>query len=307
MLGNGILETTTVTGTGDLTIAAVTGRPRFSTVFTSNASEASADLFYYAILDQSNPPQIIEVGKGWLSDANTLKRAEILATLSGSTYDNTAPTAISLAAGTKNVICTGEASSFQPSMPNINATSGSTERGVAATLYAAQAGGTLTVTKDRLFYLPFMWAVTQEVAAVKFKLATAGSGSNTVRVGIYNCNRQGYPGRLVAESGNIDCTTGGGTVKSGTFSSRRLPAGWYFAAFASGLGTTQPAVTCTSTGTLLNFPTPLGLQSSDLFPYAWAYEGLSANWTQLPANASGSLSMQTLGTSNLPWMGVCIA
>lgn len=92
-----VKETSTTTGTGDLTTAgAVTGFITFNTAFSTN------QWFDYCIeaVDGSGVPTgDWEVGRGYLSASTTLKRDRVLAS-------SNAGALVSFSAGTKNVFCT---------------------------------------------------------------------------------------------------------------------------------------------------------------------------------------------------------
>jgi hypothetical protein len=96
MLSNGINETTSTTGPGTITLAAVTGFARFSDGFSIS------DLASYAINDGNN----WEWGIGTVGAGNTLARTTITATLVAGTYTSSGATAITLASGVAKVICT---------------------------------------------------------------------------------------------------------------------------------------------------------------------------------------------------------
>lgn len=87
-----VLETSTTTGTGNITLAgAVTGYWAFSTAF------ALGDSFYYCIEGQT--PGEWEVGVGHLSASNTLVRDEVR-------DSSNANALVGFSAGAKNVFCT---------------------------------------------------------------------------------------------------------------------------------------------------------------------------------------------------------
>lgn len=87
-----VKETTTSTGTGNITLAgAVTQFQAFNAAFGTNSS------FYYAIVAQSGSEW--EVGEGYLSASSTLVRDEVYASSNGGA-------AVNLSAGTKDVFCT---------------------------------------------------------------------------------------------------------------------------------------------------------------------------------------------------------
>jgi hypothetical protein len=93
VLADRVKETTTTTGTGTLTLAgAATGYQSFAVIGTGNTT-------YYAIIDSTN--NVWETGLGtYTSAGTTLARTTVFANSSGTT------TQLTLAAGTKDVICT---------------------------------------------------------------------------------------------------------------------------------------------------------------------------------------------------------
>lgn len=92
MFGNRIKETSTTTGTGNLTLAgAVTGYLSFTAVFGTNT------LFGYCIALPASAEW--EVGIGYLSGGTTLVRDQVLA--SSNSND-----AVNFSSGTKDVFCT---------------------------------------------------------------------------------------------------------------------------------------------------------------------------------------------------------
>jgi hypothetical protein len=94
MFGNWIKENTTTSGTGTMTLSAVTGFERFSDAFSVG------DLVYYEIRDGNNR----EAGIGTLGASNTLARTTVLETLVAGTR-STAGTALTLSGGTAEVYC----------------------------------------------------------------------------------------------------------------------------------------------------------------------------------------------------------
>ena len=95
VINDRVKETSTTTGTGNITLAGVPsgqGTVTFATgIGTSNTT-------YYAIHNQGTAE--FEVGLGTLSGATTLERTTVLDNSDG----NTSP--ITLSAGTKDVFCT---------------------------------------------------------------------------------------------------------------------------------------------------------------------------------------------------------
>ena len=98
MLANGVKETTTTTGTGTVTLAAVTGFARFASAFANGERAA------YCIQDGNNR----EWGVGTVGAGNTLERTFRLGTLVGGVYSADPAgglAAITLASGSAEVIC----------------------------------------------------------------------------------------------------------------------------------------------------------------------------------------------------------
>ena len=83
---NLVKAATSTTGTGTLTLSAMTGWALFS------AAYADGQVVPYAIENGDNK----EVGLGTVGASNTLARTTVLATLVGGVYDDTSPAAISL-------------------------------------------------------------------------------------------------------------------------------------------------------------------------------------------------------------------
>ena len=89
MFADRVKETTTTTGTGDITLAgAVSQFEAFSTNFSTGQE------FYYCVVAQSGTEW--EVGRGTLSDATTLVRSEVL-------QSTNSDAAVNFSAGTKDV------------------------------------------------------------------------------------------------------------------------------------------------------------------------------------------------------------
>ena len=90
---NLIHETSTTTGTGNLTVAAVNGKVRFSDS-TYGFGTGGSDVFWYFISNQSAAEW--EIGTGHMSGANTLVRDTIL-------FSSNSNNAVNFSAGTKDV------------------------------------------------------------------------------------------------------------------------------------------------------------------------------------------------------------
>jgi len=230
MLGFGVKETTTTTGTGNLTVTSVSGFPTFNNVFGTSRS------FVYSILDSAGAP--IEHGIGHLSAATTLVRDKILATFVSATYDNLAPAAVSLAAGTKTVIGTvGPGQNFFAS-PNVDAGSSTNQptRSLQSSHIITGAGlssSAVVTAANQIYAMAHFLMAGIEATGMDARLGTGFAASN-VRMGVYDLGLTGYPTNLLAETGNIASTASGADI-SGSFSGGNifLPPGWYAVALAA--------------------------------------------------------------------------
>ena len=212
MLGNWIIQTTTTTGAGDITLSNTAGYPGVSSQFA--VGEAVA----YAILDDTTGAPL-ERGLGYLSSGTVLVRAKPMATMSGSTYNGVGPSAVTLAAGTKRVIITPAAQSTLTAAPGVwGPQKGYGDTGVAG------GAGTLATVADRAYAIPFRAAVDSDIDALIVNVTTAGTAASA-KVAIFSMGLDGLPGVKLAESGVIDCTSTGNKV--GTFTRMRPPNAFF--------------------------------------------------------------------------------
>lgn len=291
MLGNGILETTTGATTGDLTLTGVTGRPRFSDFFTANATEASADIFYYSILTQDTIPVLVEQGIGWLSATGTLKRATILCTYS-SGVPTFMGTAFSLTSGsTYNVICTPEAAAFDVGLHEIASLTGSGAIRAILSPHLTQQHGGGAMVKDRLIYVPVRVDTPRKIASIRANNGgTAGTGGTRGwRIGLYSCLKNGMPGRLIEQSGDI-ASSSFGAISYSLASALRLLPGWYYVGLVHDYGTTAPTVYANANNNNVAVAnTPLGANTTSGLGFTiGCYEALSSGWTTMPSTANST-------------------
>ena len=216
MLANWTKATTTTAGTGDLTLAAVTGFPTFADVFSVGQIVA------YSILNSSGQP--IEEGVGCYSAADTLTRTVPCATYSGGVYDSTAPSVISLS-GTYTVIASS-VRGMAPTLPQINTAAAA--RYFSSPSHQASVNSRSLVAGD-LLAVPFLFSAGRPVDAFAIEVTTLGA-SAVARVGLYSVGANGLPSKLLIESADIDCSTTG--VKVSTFGAVSIHPGWYYMVIA---------------------------------------------------------------------------
>lgn len=248
--------TTTTTGTGDLTLSSVSGYP------TINDVVGQGQRFAYAVLDDSTGAPL-EAGIGYLSASTTMVREKVTDTYSSGTYDNTSPTALTLAAGTKRVIVTGLTRSIMAPIPYIG--SGAGYKGVSnGALIGAVGAGSYNDqdTSGRLNIFPWVHEYGGEIDAFIINCTTAGAGGTILRMGLYRVGSDGNPAGLIVESGSIAVSSTG--VKTSTFTAFVLPPGHYWLALLSTATTALYTGTTGTAGSVLKGPASIGNSINDL-------------------------------------------
>lgn len=266
---NGVYETTTTSGTGTITLTAVTGRPRFS--------DASLNaLVPYAIKDGDN----WEWGIGTVSATNTLARSLITATYVSGTYDNTSPTAITLSGSAADVYLAPIAEAMATGMPIVSGSFG--RKAVLSPHWSTYQSGTLTVTADRLYVIPFKVDSAYDINGFHIDMNTAGAASTKAHIGLYRMKSDGQPGELIVETADID-TSVAAAVLSPSVTQTRIAPGWYFVGFV-----------CSGTPTVQAYPSsaygvnPMGIENGagSMLPIVIGYKSI-AGWSALPASPTG--------------------
>ena len=262
MLANRVKETTTATGTGNLTTAgAVTNFQTFNTAFGTNIR------FKYWIVDPTN--NVWEAGIGYLSGAATLVRETVLDNSSGT------QTALNLSAGTKDIFCSATEGGFIPTMRAMSALTNS-EKIVFSSNWNSHSD--ITLVTDRVVYVPFLLTYEGKMDALQCHVQT--SGGTVLRIGLYEKDADGLPGDIILESGNLDPSTTG--VKTATFTSQFIKPDWYYVAICADGAPIMRGIDHNTAGIM----TPIGIQSSTWRFGGHIYEANGASWTTLPATAA---------------------
>lgn len=298
MLANWVRATTTTTGTGNLTTAAVSGYADPGAVL------ALGHRFPYHILDDSTG-QPIEAGIGYMSGATTLVRERVLATLSGGTYSDVSPSAISLAAGTKRVILALEAGTDSPALPMVQQSYASSivlPEGLSLT---TGSGGTRTLVANTPVGSCLRWPGALRISELVCQVWTAaGAGTDRIQLGIYATKGDGLPGDLICRSGDILPNSTGQKTSAINGGSIRLPPGFYWFMICSNVA---PVVNGYQGGSPAHgtLPTPMGNMTGT----NWAFRNtglvcsaLGGGWTALPATLTPS-SMLGLTSDLMPLIG----
>lgn len=298
MLGNWIRETTTTTGTGNLTLSSVSGYPTFNNVFSTTG------YFVYTILDDTTGAPI-ETGIGHLSGTTTLVRDHVTATYLGGTYDNTSPSAVNLSAGTKRVICSGEEGIIGTTMPAMQGSFGS-KIVLPDGLIPATSTKTLAANIPRAGCL--YWDCASEITDLCCEVSTAaGSGTDRIQLGIYATKEDGTPGPLLARTGDIAPNSTG--FKSATLvgGALRLLPGWYWWAAASNVAAALRAYNAGSPNAAYR-STPMGHVTNTINQRygQFTLTTLSGGWTALDSS-TGLASAIYIGSDFTPVVGAIVA
>lgn len=246
---NAVKAETTTTGTGAVTLTDVSGWPNFDDWLGTSGTR----MVRYTILDASGVP--IEGGIGSLVlSTMVLTRTTPQWTWASSTADNTSPSAVSLASGTKTVICTPNADDFIGSLPYMSTLGDNLG---ATPLYAYTSITTYTLGNQRVEYIPLCIVKPGPVDRVSIRCTTGYTGgSSSLNASLYEVASDGRPGVRLADFGNLGSLTAA-TLTSTPITAFWLGARWVYLAllaqFSGGSGT--PAVQACS-GIIT--PTPLG-------------------------------------------------
>ena len=280
---NGVYETSTTSGTGTLTLSAVTGRPRF-------AVAGVGALVPYAIKDGDN----WEWGFGKVGAGNTLARTRVTATYVAGAYDSTTPSAITLSGAAADVYLSPIAGSPTVSLRRL-ATDNFRKCFYSPNIGSAPSS-TLALTADRLYIFPFRIDDEVTLIGAHIDMNIAGAASTKARIGIYRMDENGQPAEVLVESADID-TSVTAAVLTGSWSDIYLPPDWYFV-----------AIICSGTPTVVAYPTssvvtqtPLGTEGANAscLPVIGYYKTIGSGWTSLPASPT-TLSKFVYNTSAWP-------
>lgn len=289
MRANGIKHETTTTGTGTLTLTSVSGWPSYDDVFGTSGTR----FVDYTILDSAGVP--IEGGVGNIAlSTMVLTRTYPAWTWNGTTYDATDPSALSLASGTKTVICS--AWTGLGLAPFIPATVGDNKgHGVLS----SHTITSFSLTHQRKVSFPVYIQVLRPISYVTMRINSGYTGgTSSLGVALYEIGSDGFPGVRLANFGNLGSLTGSTVVTSSALGTPIwVPEGHYIVdilpQFSGGSGTPNLA------GMLPIAPYPLG--------FSWAGGGpnffptfYKASQTALNDPATAPDTAQV--ASSIPWI-----
>jgi hypothetical protein len=278
MRGNALKHETVTSGTGALTLTSVSGWPSYDDVFGATGTR----MVEYVVQDSAGLP--LEGGVGELAlSTMVLSRSKVQWTWDGTTYDATAPSALSLASGTHQVICgptveTGGiyAASTTPG-DNFGITTG-------MAVFGGPGGYFFVHQRCEFFWAPIRNAGQISTVSLRLPLGYSG-GASSLNVGLYDIDEAGKPFNLIADFGNLGALSTGNKTSGALGTPISVPPGNMYAMavlpqFSGGSG--SPALRV-SPGTLGGSPFGTDLAGSRK---AIACLGVTGQ-TSLPADASG--------------------
>lgn len=282
---NGIHETTTTAGTGDVTLASVSNSPRVSDML------GVGSLGNYYMKDANGNK---EWGVGKVGASNTLIRLRPTKTIVGGSVNKVSPSAISLSGGTTDVYISPISGAHSVTMRRLATNSG--RKGAYSPHIIDNPSSTLVLTADRLYIFPYELNEDMPISGAFFRMSASGAASTKARVCIYRMDESGQPTEILAESGDID-TSVAATTLQGLWTALDLPPDWYF----SGL-------ICSGAPTIVSFPSgaktkqsPLGIDGAagSMLPVIGYFKSVSAGWTSMPASPTG-LTAWLYNTNSFP-------
>ena len=204
-VGDRIYETTSTTGTGDLTLdGAVTDFNPFSDQF-----QIDQTAHYYIRSDAG-----WEKGIGHLSDATTFVRDFV--------FSNSLGTAVKISlTGTSNVFNEGSVSAPYGGDYFERMETNNLFRSAHVTSCIL---GEKTVEADKAYFMPYLHAYEGKSDALACIVKTvAGTSSNYIHLALYDRNKEGMPGKRLLSVTDLDPSTQG--IQLGTFSPQNIPLG----------------------------------------------------------------------------------
>ena len=280
MLANWIKQYTSTTGTGTITLGA-----KFDNSFVTIAdSYFDGELVHYQIKDGLNR----ESGIGtYTATGNTLSRDIILETLVSGVLSTSSPTAISLTGNAIVSVSASSSSQFVTLPGTYGAGYGITSKHLPSNL-----DGSVTLTADRLYALPF-W-LDRPVTSTKLRIdVNTAQASSNIRVGLALVDKDWKPGNLLREGSVIDSSVSGPV--SSDIASIDLRPGWYFTLLVCNNSSLNVAA-CGRAG-INGGPLGAGTSGGAIFQKNYLFG--TYTYGALPSNASSTITNSDDG-SNFP-------
>lgn len=273
-----VKDSTTTTGTGTITLSGTAP----NTFQTFGSVMATGDVCYYCIAGQTGTDW--ETGYGtYTTSGTTLSRDVILSS-------SNAGSAVSLAAGTKDVFLVAPAKEMSYQHPFEYAVNDymllSQPSGTGAT--AVAPAGSAVNTNNLATYMPFKLDRPRKVAALALSCQALNAGASAVlRLGVHNDNA-GRPGTVAIDAGTSSINATG--MKTLTFSAVTLMPGNYWGVMAAQsidtAGANPTFVACGQSTAMCGETTPSTGTSAIPYLTATVSGALAANPTTTIVRAS---------------------
>ncbi len=224
MLANWIRHTTTTTttGPGPLTVVSVAGYPGYYETIGVNRRAP------YCILDSTGAP--VEEGIGYLSDATTWVREKITATYANSALFTVNPSAVTLPAGTYQLICPVSAIGVLGAAKGFNrAVTGASLQKLFFSQHMAvhnASSNGIALAPNRLTVVPCWLTASLEGDALGVRIGTGVTGTS-VRMGLWDLGSDQHPAKLLGETAPLASATSGVDLIGTIAAVQRLHPGWY--------------------------------------------------------------------------------
>lgn len=271
MIANNVQESTTTTGTGNITLAGSSENGR-----TFSSQYAINERFPYTIDDGAGN---FETGIGYLSGASTLVREQ--------PQDGSATLPVNFGGGTKQIFVAAVKNNTIGNPSETFSTLGSTVKFMTPSNYIRRVG-TNGLIGNRIYYIPcfFTRAVTIDLLAVRITTG-AGTAANSIHIGVYDTDPStGNAGNLLASVTDLDPSVAG--LTSGSIPEMTILPGWFYLAIWSDVNPTlrsQDGQIC--------MPAPFHTaDNSNLHSTSYQFTASQINLPDLPAvgNANNALS-----------------
>lgn len=305
--GNFVEETTTsiagTSGNGAVTLTAITGKPRFSTVLGTQATTVR-----YVIEDTANNK--FETGIGSVS-SNVLTRTRPQITWDGSTYDDSTPSPIQFGSAPTSgdvlirMSATAESQGIVINARNSSIAGDSVWRDypITADVTWDNSGQNASLVAGTEYYSCYKLTSSGALTGIQFDVTSAVASSN-MKLALYPVGSDGLPGAKIVDFNVVSTATTG--IKTDTTTGTWSPAnpvwltpGWYYIGFIN-----SHAVGIRGFGAYVADikRTPLGRYGG----YGWGNAvSASGNYASgLPASPAPTTMLDSVVDLSVPWIGL---
>lgn len=227
MIANWVKASTTTTGTGTLTLSSVAGYPRPSDAIATGVH------VQYTILTSAGD---LEAGVGTVSAGNTLTRDLITSTWAGGVYTSVAPSALSLPAGTHEVIITQTAANTFNAAEypqSVIANSNFVSQHIAGAGSAQNCSNATYVGQQTAY--PFVLTTAGVLTGFACQVSVLGASDNFFA--LYQCAPNGGPGKRIAHHTTAINTGSTGYKTAAAAANVRVTPGAYWMGWLTVSGT----------------------------------------------------------------------